>query len=194
MAYGFVPIVHLVAVVLSIIELGLTAFDVSVFHGYFYNDGVYYDGDSSPSQLNFMLFNSIWSLAVLAYIGITPLFMAHFFYKLASLALESITMLFWFAGSIAVAIWLGVPNCGGDTSCGAFQAAVVFGFFLWYVLYYFHLKCLKTGGFVLTRVTGSCSASSLSSTPSRRCALAAATPLPRTTRLLLMLVRKSAYI
>jgi len=120
MAYGFVGIVHIVAAVFSIIELGLTGYVISFSHGF------------SASQVNFMLFNSIWSLLVLAYVGLTPLYATHLFHKLASLALEALTMLFWFAGSIALAVLVGGPwNCAADTVCGSIEAAIAFGFFLW---------------------------------------------------------------
>jgi len=126
MAYGFVPIIHIVAAVFSIIELGLTAYVAS---------GGNVGGRSyTPSQVNFMLFNSIWSLLVLAYVGLTPLYMTHLFHKLASLALEAVTMLFWFAGSIALAVLVGGPlQCGGNSFCGSIEAAIAFGFFLWVI-------------------------------------------------------------
>lgn len=78
-----------------------------------------------------MLFNSIWSLLVLAYVGLVPLYYTRIFHRLASLALEWITMIFWFAGSIALASYWGSPRCGGDTYCGSVEAAIAFGFFLW---------------------------------------------------------------
>jgi len=124
MAYGFVSILHIVAAVLCVIELGLTAYLVSVATGPFYS--------RSPDQVNFMLFNSLWSLLVLAYVGITPLYMTHLFHKLASLALEAVTMIFWFAGSIALAVFVGRPrNCGANSYCGSAEAGTAFGFFLW---------------------------------------------------------------
>jgi len=130
MALGFVPIAHIVAVVFSLVELGLTAYVVSLYDGT-YNYGYYWAGNNSPDRVNFMLFNSIWSLLVLAYIGLTPLYFTSIFHRLAALALEAITMIFWFAGSIALAVFVGVPRCYGNTWCGTLQAAVAFGFFLW---------------------------------------------------------------
>ncbi|CAK7220623.1 hypothetical protein SBRCBS47491_004251 [Sporothrix bragantina] len=124
MAYGFVGIVHIAAIVFAVVELGLTAYCVSVW------DRAY--ADSSPSILNFMLFNSIWSILVLLYIGLTPLYFTRVFHRIASLALEWITMIFWFAGSIALAVDVGGPfNCGNNHYCGAVEAAIAFGFFLW---------------------------------------------------------------
>jgi hypothetical protein len=79
-----------------------------------------------------MLFNSIWSLLVLAYVGLTPLYYTRVFHRLASLALEAVTALFWFAGSIALAVAFGGPyDCGANTFCGSTSAAIAFGFFLW---------------------------------------------------------------
>ncbi|KAL1876193.1 hypothetical protein VTK73DRAFT_9631 [Phialemonium thermophilum] len=123
MAFSIVSIIHIVAFVFAFIELGLTAYLVSVFDG---------PWTSSPSEVNFMLFNSIWSLLVLLYIGITPLYYTHLFHRLASLALEAVTTIFWFAGSIALAADFGGPyHCGSSTPCGCTTAAITFGFFLW---------------------------------------------------------------
>lgn len=79
-----------------------------------------------------MVFNSIWSLLVLAYVGLTPLYMTRLFHKLVSVALLAITTIFWFAGSIALAVgWGGPHNCNGSSWCGTVEAAIAFGFFLW---------------------------------------------------------------
>ncbi|KAI0100002.1 membrane-associating domain-containing protein [Hypoxylon sp. NC0597] len=123
---GFVPIVHIVAAVFSVIELGLTAYLASRYYGWY---GYYYD---SPSRVNFMVFNSVWSLLVLIYVGVTPLYLTSVFHKLAALALNAITTIFWFAGSIALAVFVGGPyDCRSNSYCGSAEAAVAFGFFLW---------------------------------------------------------------
>ncbi|KAJ4291469.1 hypothetical protein N0V88_006065 [Collariella sp. IMI 366227] len=114
----FVPIVQAVAAVFAIIELGLTAYLVSPWW-------------DTPSTMSFMLFNSIWSLLVLAYLFLTPLYFARFFHAMAALVVEWVTMIFWFAGSIALAVHWGSPHCGGNTYCGSTEAAIAFGFFLW---------------------------------------------------------------
>lgn len=91
-----------------------------------------YMGGYSPSRVNFMIFNSIWSLLVLLYVGLTPLYMTSVFHRLAALALNAITAIFWFAGAIALAVFVGGPwDCGANTFCGSIEAAVAFGFFLW---------------------------------------------------------------
>ncbi|OTB17527.1 hypothetical protein K445DRAFT_316142 [Daldinia sp. EC12] len=126
MAYGFVPIVHIVAAVFAIIELGLTAYLASRYDSWFGFGGY------SPSRVNFMIFNSVWSLLVLIYVGVTPLYLTSVFHRLVALALNTITTIFWFAGAIALAVFVGGPyNCGSDTFCGSAEAAVAFGFFLW---------------------------------------------------------------
>ncbi|KAB5584933.1 membrane-associating domain-containing protein [Coniochaeta sp. 2T2.1] len=122
MAYGFVPIVHIVAAVFSIIELGLTGYVVSVFDDSWWN--------GSPSQVDFLLFCSIWSLLVLAYVGLTPLYYTRLFHKIASLVLLAITTIFWFAGSTALAAGFGAPACHGNRLCGSIEASIAFGFFL----------------------------------------------------------------
>jgi hypothetical protein len=79
-----------------------------------------------------MLFASIWSLLVLLYVGLTPLYMTRFFHKLVSVGLLAVTTIFWFAGSIALAVDFGGPyHCGGNHLCGSIEAAIAFGFFLW---------------------------------------------------------------
>ncbi|KAI0450568.1 membrane-associating domain-containing protein [Xylaria acuta] len=126
MAFGFAPIVHIVAAIFSIIELGLTAYWASLFNSYF---GF---GGTSPSSLNFMIFNSVWSILVLLYIGLTPLYMTSVFHRLAALALNVVTAIFWFAGAIAIAVWFGGPyDCQGGRGCQVAEAAIAFGFFLW---------------------------------------------------------------
>ena len=78
-----------------------------------------------------MLFSSVWSLLVLIYLFFVPTYCARFFQGLAALAIESITMIFWFAGSIALAAYWGAPKCRGNKFCGSVEAAIAFGFFLW---------------------------------------------------------------
>jgi hypothetical protein len=126
MVYGFVPFAHIAAAVLCVVELGLTAYVASAYHGWWI-------GSRSPDVVNFMIFNSIWSLLVLAYVGVVPLYATRFFHKLASLALLVITTIFWFSGAIALAVFTGVPECNGSSWCGSLQAAVAFGFFIWVI-------------------------------------------------------------
>ncbi|KAI1424930.1 membrane-associating domain-containing protein [Xylaria sp. FL1777] len=124
MAFGFAPIVHIVASIFSIIELGLTAYWASLYSFSF--------GNYSPSAVNFLLFASVWSILALIYIGLTPLYMTSVFHRLAALVLNVLTAIFWFAGSIAVAVGFGGPyDCRGNRACSSAEAAIAFGFFLW---------------------------------------------------------------
>ena len=51
--------------------------------------------------------------------------------RLAILAVDVVTAIFWFAGFIALAVFIGVPDCGNNHICGSLQASVAFGAFLW---------------------------------------------------------------
>lgn len=86
----------------------------------------------SFDRLNFMVFNSVWSLLVLAYVGIVPIYMTGWFHKLGALILNSLTTIFWFAGSIALAVITPAHSYYND-GLHTMRASVAFGFFLWYV-------------------------------------------------------------
>ncbi|KAL1837611.1 hypothetical protein VTJ49DRAFT_3572 [Mycothermus thermophilus] len=120
----FIPIVQIVTTVFLIIELGLTAYLVSPWR-------------SAPSTPSFMLFNSVWSLLVIGYIFLAPLYFARLFHSLVALVLEWMTMIFWFAGSIALAAYVGSWPCGANTYCHSAKAATAFGFFIWALFTFF---------------------------------------------------------
>ncbi|KAM4055912.1 membrane-associating domain-containing protein [Hirsutella rhossiliensis] len=122
MGFGISTILHGVLAFFIVIELGLTGYMVSVTDD---------DWSRTPSRFSFMLFNSIWSILVLAYIALTPRFLERFYHGLVALGLLAVTTLFWFAGSIALAVWIGVGRCRGNHFCQSIQAAVAFGFFIW---------------------------------------------------------------
>ncbi|EMR65956.1 hypothetical protein UCREL1_7074 [Eutypa lata UCREL1] len=113
-ALTYVSIAHIVAVVFAIIELGLTAYIANTTRSAFF----------SFPRVNFMIFNSVWTLLVLIYVAVTPLYLANLHHKLAATVVTTVTAIFWFAGSIALAVISG----GGVTA-----AAVAFGFFLWVI-------------------------------------------------------------
>jgi len=93
------------------------------------------DGGSAftPSIFGFMMFNSIWSLLVIAYVALAPRYFANLFHNLIALAVEWITMLFWFAGAISFAMSFGIWHewCGNFGYCHSIRAGIVFGFFVW---------------------------------------------------------------
>jgi Membrane-associating domain len=101
---------------------------------FYYNGG----GDdyraSSPSQINFLIFCAVWSILAVAFLILSPRYdtqARHIGHKFAILAIDAVTAIFWFAGFIALAALIGVPDCGNDTVCGSLQASVAFGAFLW---------------------------------------------------------------
>ena len=101
-----------------------------------YNGGYYARGNASPSQVNFMIFCAVWSILAVAFLILSPRYdtqARHIGHKFTVLAVDAVTAIFWFAGFIALAVLIGVPNCGTDHVCGSLQASVVFGAFLWLV-------------------------------------------------------------
>ena len=87
----------------------------------------------SPSQVNFLVFTSVWTLLATAYLALTPIYMPRAAHKFVILAIEAVTMIFWFAGFIALAVFLsGLNLCLGNV-CRSAEAATVFGAFEWYV-------------------------------------------------------------
>jgi len=104
--------------VLALVELGLT--------GYLCSFG------NTPSQFSFVLFSSIWSLFVLAYVGLTPAYYDWLFDRMVALGLEAVTFIFWFAGSLAIAVYIPASaSCQYNASCHITKAATALGFVLW---------------------------------------------------------------
>ncbi|KAF2155880.1 hypothetical protein K461DRAFT_274920 [Myriangium duriaei CBS 260.36] len=114
--------IRAVQFVFTIIVLGLTGHVV---------DLAYY---WSPSEVNFLLFTSIWTMLVLIYLIVTELKFSQYAHKFAVFGLEFVTMIFWFAGFIALAVLLSDSGCDrahGNGVCSELQAAAVFGAFNW---------------------------------------------------------------
>jgi hypothetical protein len=92
----------------------------------------------SPSQINFLIFTSVWTLLALAYLIITPGRFPTAAHKYGILAAEAVTMLFWFADFIALAVLLTNAGCSAHSGrywgpCRAAIAGDVFAAFEWYV-------------------------------------------------------------
>jgi hypothetical protein len=84
------------------------------------------------SAVDFMLFLGCWTafLAV-PYLACAPLWFPRLAHRLVIPAVEVVTMIFWFAGFIAIAALLPpAPECYWS-ACHALQAATVFGAFEW---------------------------------------------------------------
>ena len=87
---------------------------------------------ASPAQVNFLIFVGVWTgLIVVPYLTLAPRYAPRATHKFGILAAEVITMFFWFAGFIAVAVFLGsLVFCRG-TVCNAARASAVFGAMEW---------------------------------------------------------------
>lgn len=91
-----------------------------------------------------MLFTSIWTLLAVAYLVLSPTRFPRAAHKYAIGAVEFLTMLFWFAAFVAVAVrwgdswWVGHRG----TFYGSGVAAIVFSAFLWYVIYYSTIRVI----------------------------------------------------
>ena len=63
----------------------------------------------APSEVSFLLFCSIWTLIAIAFLLVVSVKFASTIasHAYALLAVEAVTMLFWFAGFIALAVYIG---------------------------------------------------------------------------------------
>lgn len=80
--------------------------------------------------MSFLVFTSIWTLLVLIYLVLAESFVPRIANRIAIIVIEALTMLFWFAGWVAVAAWLGDGRYFGSMRRTA-TAATVFGAFEW---------------------------------------------------------------
>jgi len=85
----------------------------------------------SPSSVNFLIFTSVWTILALVYLIVTPGRFPTLAHKYGILAAEAVTMLFWFAGFVALASLLGDINCRAGNVCGTSIAGDVFAAFEW---------------------------------------------------------------
>jgi len=80
-------------------------------------------------------------LIAVPYLALSPLYFPRLAHKFAIVGVDALTMLFWFAGFIALAVFHhDLILCYGNV-CNVMVAAIVFAAFEWYV--HFHL--LKRG-------------------------------------------------
>lgn len=97
-----------------------------------YFDGTYYYDGDVPSELSFIVFVSVWTMVVSIYLLVAPLQFPRLAPVIAVLALDALTMLFWFAAFIALAVWKSnqIGDCYGRI-CHTIVAGIVFGAFEW---------------------------------------------------------------
>jgi len=112
--------------VFTVIVLGLTAYVANWWNGYWH--------DMSPSEINYLLFCSVWTILSLTYLTVVPWKFSNSAvgHKFGILAAEALTMLFWFAGFVALAVFLGNRVCFGQV-CNVAKAAVVFASLEWLI-------------------------------------------------------------
>jgi hypothetical protein len=124
MAFNFTLPFRAAQALLCIIILGLMAYVV--------NDWSLAVA-GSPAEANYLLFCSVWTILALAYLVIAPARFETAAHKFGILAAEFLTMIFWFAGFIALAVFLTGVRCYHWGPCRAAKAATVFAAFEWYV-------------------------------------------------------------
>lgn len=91
----------------------------------------------SHSEINFLVFSSIWTILALIYLSLTSWKLERFAHPWIICGVESLTMLFWFAGFIAAAVFVGHLNACGGKACSSAKAATVFAAFdckIWFPL------------------------------------------------------------
>ncbi|GAB7333221.1 hypothetical protein MBLNU13_g04875t1 [Cladosporium sp. NU13] len=120
----FVLILRVIQAVLTILILGLTGYVANWWSGYWHA--------GAPSQVSFLLFCSVITLITLAYLIVVPMRFAETKLNHAGIitGVEGLTMVFWFAGFVALAVFLGDRVCFGHV-CSAAKAAAAFGAFEW---------------------------------------------------------------
>ncbi|KUI73994.1 hypothetical protein VM1G_09378 [Cytospora mali] len=107
--------------IFAIIIIGLSAYVV-----HWYNVDTL---TSPPAQVNFLIFVPLFSLISIAYMEATPRFMPKFSHPWAVLALEVTNVIFYFAGFVALAVFLdNLLFCRGAV-CGSARASAVFAAF-----------------------------------------------------------------
>jgi hypothetical protein len=75
------------------------------------------------------VFTSIWTLLALIYLSLTSWKLERFAHPWIVCGVESLTMLFWFAGFIADAVFIAHLNTCAGRACSAAKAATVFAAF-----------------------------------------------------------------
>lgn len=151
MEFPLVLALRAVQGVFAVIILGLSA---SVIQ--WYNDDTL---TSPPAPVSFMIFVPLFSMVSCVYLEITPKFLPKYLHPWAVLGFEVINVIFYFAGFVAMAVFLNnLVYCRGAV-CASARAATVFAsfnFVLWGVTAGLAIKGTFNGMFasLLARRTG----------------------------------------
>jgi hypothetical protein len=107
---------------------------------------------SSPSEVNFLIFAPSWTILALAALIVVPLKFSHMLSSKAAkcgmLALEGLTMLYWFGGFVALAVFLSDRICFG-TVCDVARASTAISalnWLVWAVTFVFGVVQMVKGG------------------------------------------------
>ncbi|KAK5937971.1 hypothetical protein PMZ80_009560 [Knufia obscura] len=137
MAVDLIIILRTAQVLFSLITLGLNASVIHHFNTHQYPNG-------PPGYTIFLVFTSTWTLLIsIPYTTFAPPYFPAYINRWASLAFELLTTVFWFAGWIAGAVWLGSLDTCGGLICHNAQAGVVFSALIWLcfcLMCYFPIK------------------------------------------------------
>lgn len=91
---------------------------------------------AAPAQVSFLIFAAVWSIVTLVPIFLIPLKFGHLLssagIRWGLVVLDALTMLFWFAGFVALAVFLNGRICFGQV-CDVARAGAVFGGLSWAV-------------------------------------------------------------
>ncbi|MCJ1477344.1 hypothetical protein MMC13_006015 [Lambiella insularis] len=109
--------------VFSVIIIGLTGY---VAHWYIVRAGI-----ASPSQLNILVFSALWTLLTVPYLTIGPVYFPRITHKYAILAVDALTMIFWFAGFLALAVFISALSLCTGSVCYSARAATAFASLNW---------------------------------------------------------------
>ncbi|KAF2033507.1 hypothetical protein EK21DRAFT_58428 [Setomelanomma holmii] len=126
MAVNWILPVRGVQAVLAITVLGLMAYVSSWWLSHW--------RESSPSEVNFLIFAPSWTVLALVPLIAMPWRFSHLLSsslaKWGLLTLEGLTMLFWFGGFVALAVFLSDRICFG-TVCDVARASTAISAFNW---------------------------------------------------------------
>ncbi|KAH7393053.1 membrane-associating domain-containing protein [Pyrenochaeta sp. MPI-SDFR-AT-0127] len=128
MALSWIHPVRGAQAVLAIVVLGLMAYVSSWWTTHW--------RQMSPSEVNFLIFTPAWSIVAVVPLVVIPLRFNHLLSSPAArygfLALEGLTMLFWFGGFVSMAVFLSDRICFG-TVCDVARASTAISAVSWVV-------------------------------------------------------------
>jgi len=132
---GYVTIIRVVQVVMSIMVLGLAGNTISGITKYFGGAGAI--GGIATEPLSFLVFCCVWTWLVCAYLIATPLVLPVAYNMWAHLALEVVSWVFWLAGFASTASWASDYAHGKEYLGPLYKywatsaAAAAFGALIW---------------------------------------------------------------